>query len=156
MCAFSCPSSVIIFLLFLLWDHMGQWFCYIRFYFSTLIFGHFSLFGVTFKCWLLIGWKNNVFFAWFSGWSSSGYAYTIGTLRGSALVVGFFSVPFLFGFLPSSFLGVSFGLPPWLLLSEVLLGGGAFLNISARVFNSSLFSFPNFTKGLVGYGLYSA
>ena len=33
------------------------------------------------------------------------------------------TVTFSFGFLPGSFLGVSFGLPPWLAPSEVLLGG---------------------------------
>ena len=31
-------------------------------------------------------------------------------------------VPFSFGFLPGSFIGVSFGLPPWLAPLEVLLG----------------------------------
>ena len=36
----------------------------------------------------------------------------IGTLRGSALVIGFYCGVLSFGFLPGSFLGVSFGLPP--------------------------------------------
>ena len=46
-------------------------------------------------------WLKNHCFYWFTGWSSSGYAPTIETLRGSALVTGFdygvlFSwVPFL-------------------------------------------------------------
>ena len=35
-------------------------------------------------------------------------------------------------------------------------GGLDFLNISARVFNASVFPFPNLTSGLSGAGLYSA
>ena len=36
------------------------------------------------------------------------------------------AVPFSLGFLPGSLLGISFGLPPWLAPSEILLGGWVF------------------------------
>ena len=129
---FWCHSFYVVFL----WDHMGQWFCCIRFYFSNLIFGHFSLFGVTVKCWLLVG-KKNHFFAWFAGWSSSGYASTIGTLRGYALVI-VFNCGAIFIWVPSWFTSWDFFWPTSL---AVTLGGTAgrfdFLDILARVFSAS-------------------
>ena len=62
MCVFSFPFGDTIFLFFNLWHHMGQWFWYIHFYFPNIVFGDFSLFGVTVKCWLLIGRNNYRFF----------------------------------------------------------------------------------------------
>ena len=89
VCDFYCPFNVTIFLVFFLWDHMGQWFCCTHCYFPIIMFDNFSLFCVTVKCWLLVGRKIIVFFAWFTGWSSSGNPSTIVTLGGSALVIGF-------------------------------------------------------------------
>ena len=53
------------------------------------------------------GMKKVSFFAWFTGWSSFGYAPTIGTLRGSALVT-VFDYDVLFIWVPSWFTSWSF------------------------------------------------
>ena len=66
--------------------------------------------------------ENYRFFAWFTGWSSSGYASTTDTLRGYALVIGF-DCAALFIWVPSWFTSWSFfWSPTWLAPSEVLLG----------------------------------
>ena len=96
------------------------------------------------------------FFAWFAGWSSSGYAPTIGTLRGYALVTGFDGCA-LFIWVPSWVIYWSFLWPNS--LTGTLggtAGGFAFLDISAMVFNASLCPCPYFTKGLEGDGFCSA
>ena len=99
----------------------------------------FFIFGVTDKTWLLIGWKIYIgFFAWFTGWILYGYAPTIVTLRGSALVNGF-DCGVLFIWFPSWFITWSFFWPTS--LTGTLggtAGGFAFLNISARVSDASL------------------
>ena len=100
--------------------------------------------------------QNNLFFAWFTGWSSSGYEYTIGTLIGSALVIGSDCGDILI-WVPSWFTYWSFFWPTSLTDNLVGTAGGfAFLNISSRVFNASLFPWHNYTKGLVVTGLCSA
>ena len=126
---------------------MGQWYWCIRFYLSNLIFGnfHFLVYLLNPGFWLA---EKNQLFDWFAGWSSSGYAYTIGTLRGSALVIGF-DCGALFIWVPSWFTSWSFFWPTS--LTGTLggtAGGVAFLNISAGVYNSSLCPCPNYTKGM--------
>ena len=99
--------------------------------------------------------KKMGLFPWFNGWSSSGYASTIGTLRGSTLV-NVFDCGALFILVPSWFASWSFFWPTS--LTGTLRGtarGFTFLNISARVFNSSLCSFPDCNKRLAGAGFYS-
>ena len=122
MCNFSWPSDYTILLLFfsrITWD-IGSGIS--SFIFPNLIIGNFSLLGATVKCWLLIGWKNIVIF--------------LGSLVGVHLVmpqkyapsevlhcwVYLITLLFSFGFPPGSFIGVSFGISPWLSPSEVLLG----------------------------------
>ena len=52
---------------------------------------------------LAYDWLEKSFFAWFTGWSSSGYASTIGALRGSALTIGlYYGARFIW-------------VPPWLI-----------------------------------------
>ena len=75
-------------------------------------------------------WLKELFlFAWFAVSSSLGYAYTMGTLRGSALVIGFDCGALLI-LIPSWFTSWSFFWPTSL---TVTLGGTAgefaFLNI---------------------------
>ena len=149
---FWCHS----FPVFFLWDHMEKWFWCICFYFSKSHFGNFSLFGVTVKCWLLIGWKNYRFFAWFIGWNSYGYASTIGTIICYVLVIGF-DWGALFIWVPSWFISWNLFWPTS--LTGTLggtAGGFAFMNILARVFNETFCTFNNFTKGIAGDGLCSA
>ena len=110
------------FLLFILKDHMGQWYWCICFYFPNHIFSSSIFIGVTVKSWLLIGWKNR-FFDGFTGWGSSGYASTIFSLRCDRLVNGFECGALFIGLLTGSLLGVSFRLPMWLKPLEVMLGG---------------------------------
>ena len=93
------------------------------FIFSNLYFGDFSIFYVTVKSWLLVG-KN-----------ISGFllVYLVGFHMGMPLLwepsevmhcwMDLIAVHFSFGFLPGSLIGVSFGLPPRLETSEVLLEG---------------------------------
>ena len=59
------------------------------FFSSIPIFGSFSSFGVTVQFLLLIVQINDHFLAGFTGWSSSGYASTLGTLIVSSSVIGF-------------------------------------------------------------------
>ena len=92
------------------------------FIFPNLILGHFSHFGVTVKCWLLIGCKKYRFL-----FGSMVGVYLVMTIQYATSEVlnwwlDLFAVPFSFELLPGSLLGVSFGLPPWLAPSKVLLG----------------------------------
>ena len=102
-------------------------------------------------------WVENIgFFNWLTDWSSSGYAPTIGTLRGFVLVTGFYC-GVIFIWVPSWF--ISWGFFWTTSLTGILrgtAGGFAFLNITARVFNASLFPCPNFTKGIAGSVFYIA
>ena len=93
---------------------------------SILIFGTFSFFGVTVKFLILIGQKNDRYFSGFNGWSSYGYASTIGTLIFSSLVNSFIRIHFSFGLFLGSPIWVSLGILPWLAPLEVLLGGCTF------------------------------
>ena len=145
VCDFSCPSDATFTVFPPLEWHGAVVLMYPNFIFPNIISGTFSIFGVTIKSWLLIGWKKISFFAWFTSSSSSGYASTIGTLRCSALA-NRFDCGDLFIWVPSWFTSWSFFWPTS--LTGTLggtAGGFAFLNISARVFNASLCPFNNFT-----------
>ena len=97
-----------------------------------------------------------IFFNGFTGWSSSGYAYTIGTLRVSSLVHGL-DWDALFIWDISWFTCVSFSWATYLTgILGSTAGALAFLNISYRVMNESLCPFPSFTSGLAGDGFCSA
>ena len=88
VCEFYRPSDVTLLLLFFSGITRVSGSGASNFIISNLIFGNFSLFGVTVKYWLLIDWKRIIgFFAWFTGWISSVYEYKIGTLRGYELVI---------------------------------------------------------------------
>ena len=156
VCTFSCHRDVIFYLFFHLRYQMGLWFWCICFYFSKSHFGNVPNFGVTVKFWLLFGWKNYRVLDLFIGWSSSGYASTIGTLRGSGLVNGFDLGSFLIWF-PSWFTSWSFF---WSISLTGTLEGTTgvlyFLNIYARVLNNSLCQLPNLTRELAGDGLFSS
>ena len=135
------------------WDYMGPRFWCIYIFFSILIFGHFLNFCVTAK--FLIGW-NFYIFSRCAGWSSSSYASTICTLRGSALVNGF-DWDSIFVWFISWFTSCSFS---W---NKSLTGtprgtdeGFAFMNISDRVLNDSLCLFTSFTSGIYGVGFCSS
>ena len=92
----------------------------------------------------------------FAGWSSSRYASTIGTLRGSEFLDGVYWNYLLswdlswfnyFGFswtisLPGTLRGIA--------------GGLALLNISARVFNASLCPLTSLVRGFSGARFCSA
>ena len=105
VCAFSCPSNDTIFLFFSLGSHGAVVLVYPLLFLqiSFLVIFHFQQLNAGF--WF----AENIyhFFAWFTGWSSSGYAPTIGTLRGSALVTGFDCGVF-FIWVPSWFISWSF------------------------------------------------
>ena len=122
-------------------------------FFQITFYGKFSLLAV--KCWILIGWKI--------------IGFLLGSLVGVHLGMplqyspsdvlhwwmDLIKVSFSFGFLPGSFLRVSFCLPPdW--HPRSYYWGFSFLNISDRVFNASLFPCTNFNKGLAGSRFYSA
>ena len=97
-----------------------------------------------------------IFFNGFTGWSSSGYAYTIGTLRVSSLVNGF-DWDAIFIWALSWFISLSFYWDTYLTgILGSTTGALAFLNISYRVMNESLCPFPSFTSGLAGDGFCSA
>ena len=148
----SFHSGVTFLQFFHFWDNMGFRFSRIRFTPSILILGKFSLFGVTVEFLLLVVWKIVVFFAGFTGWSSSGFASTIDTLRGYSLVNGV-TWDALLSWTLSWFTSVGFlGLSPWLALLEVLLGGLALLNFSTWVLNSSLYPFLSLTIRIAGAG----
>ena len=96
--------------------------------------------------------KNYRFFDGCTSWSSYGHAPKIGTLRGFPVVNGFYWDANLIWFL-SWFTSWSLS---WNTSLTGTLGGTAggfdFLNISARVLNSSLCPFPSLTIGLAGDG----
>ena len=97
-----------------------------------------------------------LFFDGCTGCSSSGYIYTMGTLRSFAFVNGFDWDAF-FIWVISWFTCWSFS---WYTPLTGNLGGTAggvaVLNISARGLNPSLCAFPNFTSGLGVAGLCGA
>ena len=64
VCAFSCPSGVPLFLLFSSENTCDSGYGVSVFIFPNLVFGHFSIFGVTIKYWLLIGWNFYQVFCW--------------------------------------------------------------------------------------------
>ena len=156
VCDFSFSSDVNCFLFFfsgITWViGSGAY----AFNFPNLVFGIFSIFGVTVKSWLLTGCKESGFSVRFTGWISSGCASTIGNLRGYALVNDLYCC--------TIFIWVHSWLTPWSFFWPNSLngalggnaGGIAFLNISARVFNASLCPFPNLTRDLEGDVLCSA
>ena len=94
--------------------------------------------------------------AGFTGWSSYGYASIIGTLKGAALVNGFYCC--------TVFIWVSSWITSWTFFWPTSLsgtfegtaGGFDFLNISAWVFNASLCQFPNLTRNIAGAVFWSA
>ena len=112
-----------------------------------------------FNRWMMASdWLKKIigFFAWFTGWSSYGYVSTIGTLRGSALVI-VFDCSVLFVWVYSWFISWSFFWPTS--LTGTLggtTGGFAFLGVLVRAFGAYLCPCPNFTKGLADSGLCSA
>ena len=95
----------------------------------------------------------NHFFDGCTCWSSSGYAYTIDTLRGSASEKGFYWDAF--------FTWVYYWLTCWSFYWYAPLTGNiggtagevAFPNISTRDLNDSLCEFPSVTSGIYGAGL---
>ena len=122
---------------------------------SIFIFGNFSFLGVTVKFLLLIGRKME-FFAGFTGWISSIYAYTIGTIRGSALVDGV-AWDEIFIWDLSWFTSLGFSWNIYLIGTlRVISGGLDLLNISAKVINAYLGSFNFVDSGLAGSIFYSA
>ena len=125
-----------------------------------LLFFQFSLLVIFF-----FSWCNCWIFAWLefligfldgcTGWGYSVYVSTIVTLRGSALA-NRFDWDAIFIWDVSWFSCLSFS---WISSLTGTLGGtawggggGVFLNISARVINTSLYAFPIFTSGVPGYG----
>ena len=91
-------------------------------------------------------------FVGFAGCISSGYASTIGTLRGSSLVDGLDWGALLIWDL-SWFTSLSLSWTTYLTGTfGVTTGGLDFLDISARVLNASLCPFTSFTSGISDAG----
>ena len=84
------------------------------------------------------------------------YAYTIGTLRGYVLVIGF-NCGAIFIWIPSWINSWSLSYPTSLTVTlGGTAGGFAFLNILARFFNYSLCPFHNLNRRFAGAGSCSA
>ena len=133
---------------------MGLWLWCIQFYFLNYLFLKISYFWC--NCRISAWSKKIVVFSGYTGRISSGYDFTIFTLRGSALVNSFdWDVIFIW-FISWFFywiLSWDTSLPATL---GDIAGGLAFLNISARLPNASLCPFNGLIIGTYGAGFCSA